>query len=141
MESNTISITYQTTARDRPLTAIRVHRAAGDPRRGWLTADGWTVPVALGRGGILANKREANGGMRFDDEIQHAAAIAANGPADENHDRLMGNQNMLDKNAIAAASKTLHDHWRAGTKFSGLDESLRPRDRIEAYAIQARIEK
>ena len=48
---------------------------------------------------------------------------------------------MLDKNAIAAASKTLHDHWRAGTKFSGLDESLRPRDRIEAYAIQAGIEK
>src|SRR5213595_2039639 len=48
---------------------------------------------------------------------------------------------MLDKNAIAAASKTLHDHWRAGTKFAGLDESLRPRDRIEAYAIQAGIEK
>ena len=41
---------------------IRVHRAAGDPRRGWLTADGWTVPVALGRGGILANKREGDGG-------------------------------------------------------------------------------
>src|SRR5882762_2792176 len=48
---------------------------------------------------------------------------------------------MLDKNAITAASKTLHDHWRAGTKFSGLDESMRPRDRIEAYAIQAGIEK
>ena len=48
---------------------------------------------------------------------------------------------MLDKNAIAAASKTLHDHWRAGTKFSGLDDGLRPRDRIEAYAIQAAIEQ
>ena len=48
---------------------------------------------------------------------------------------------MLDKNAIAAASKTLHDHWRAGTKFAGLDDWLRPRDRIEAYAIQAGIEK
>ena len=36
--------------------------AAGDPRRGWLTAGGWTVPVALGRGGILANKREGDGG-------------------------------------------------------------------------------
>jgi 2-keto-4-pentenoate hydratase len=48
---------------------------------------------------------------------------------------------MLDKNAITAASKTLHDHWRAGTKFSGLDDELRPRDRIEAYAIQAAIEK
>ena len=32
------------------------------PRRGWLTADGWTIPVALGRGGILANKREGDGG-------------------------------------------------------------------------------
>src|SRR3954470_10829908 len=47
---------------------------------------------------------------------------------------------MLDKNAITAASKTLHDHWRAGTKFSSLDESMRPRDRVEAYAIQAGIE-
>src|SRR6059058_5023317 len=48
---------------------------------------------------------------------------------------------MLDKNAITAASKTLHDHWRAGTKFAGLDDKLRPRDRIEAYAIQAAIEQ
>jgi L,D-peptidoglycan transpeptidase YkuD (ErfK/YbiS/YcfS/YnhG family) len=48
--------------RDRPLSSIRVHSAAGDPRRGWLTADGWAVPVALGRGGILANKREGDGG-------------------------------------------------------------------------------
>ena len=48
---------------------------------------------------------------------------------------------MLDKNAIAAASKTLYDHWRAGTKFAGLDDKLRPRDRVEGYAIQAEIEK
>ncbi len=48
---------------------------------------------------------------------------------------------MLDKNQIAAASKTLHEHWRAGTKFGGLDPSLRPSDRNEAYAIQAAIEK
>src|SRR3982751_1683301 len=48
---------------------------------------------------------------------------------------------MLDKNAITAASKTLHDHWRAGTKFSSLDESMRPRDRTEGYAIQGEIEK
>ena len=47
---------------------------------------------------------------------------------------------MLDKNQIAAASRTLHDHWRAGTKFGGLDATLRPRDRAEAYAIQAAIE-
>jgi 2-keto-4-pentenoate hydratase len=47
---------------------------------------------------------------------------------------------MLDKNQIAAASRTLHDHWRAGTKLAGLEASLRPRDRAEAYAIQGRIE-
>ena len=48
---------------------------------------------------------------------------------------------MLEEKAIAAASKTLHDHWRAGTKFSGLDDGLRPRDGIDGYAIQGHIEK
>ncbi len=47
---------------------------------------------------------------------------------------------MLDKNQIAAASRTLHDHWRAGTKLANLEVPLRPRDRAEAYAIQAAIE-
>src|SRR6202163_1444063 len=47
---------------------------------------------------------------------------------------------MLDKNQIEAASKTLHDHWRAGTKFDGLETSLRPRSRTKAYAIQGKIE-
>jgi 2-keto-4-pentenoate hydratase len=48
---------------------------------------------------------------------------------------------MLDNNQIAAASRTLHDHWRAGTKFGGLEPSQRPRDRAEGYAIQAAIEQ
>ena len=48
---------------------------------------------------------------------------------------------MLDKDAVTAASKTLHDHWRAGTKLDVLDAALRPRDRIEGYAIQAAIEQ
>ena len=47
---------------------------------------------------------------------------------------------MLDKNQIAAASRTLHDHWRSGTKLDALEASLRPHDRAEAYAIQAGIE-
>src|SRR5664279_5414091 len=47
---------------------------------------------------------------------------------------------MLDKNQIAAASRTLHDHWRAGTKLASLGISERPRDRAEGYAIQAAIE-
>ncbi|MBX9819663.1 MAG: hydratase [Afipia birgiae] len=48
---------------------------------------------------------------------------------------------MLDRDEIAAASQTLYDHWRAGTKFSGLDPEHRPRDRAEGYLIQAAIEK
>jgi L,D-peptidoglycan transpeptidase YkuD (ErfK/YbiS/YcfS/YnhG family) len=62
MGKSNISITYQTSPRDRPVSAILVRAAAGDPRRGWLTAGGQTFPVALGRGGILANKREGDGG-------------------------------------------------------------------------------
>ena len=46
---------------------------------------------------------------------------------------------MLDQNQITAAAKTLHDHWRAGTKLANLDTALRPRDRDEAYAIQAAL--
>jgi len=47
---------------------------------------------------------------------------------------------MLEPNQIAAASQILHGHWRAGTKLDGLEQQLRPRDRTEAYAIQAAIE-
>jgi 2-keto-4-pentenoate hydratase len=47
---------------------------------------------------------------------------------------------MLDKHQIAAASRALHDHWRAGTKLANLEASQRPRDRAEGYAIQAAIE-
>jgi L,D-peptidoglycan transpeptidase YkuD (ErfK/YbiS/YcfS/YnhG family) len=41
---------------------VRIGAAAGDSRRGWLIARGDAIPVALGRGGILANKREGDGG-------------------------------------------------------------------------------
>lgn len=47
---------------DRPLAAIRIRAAAGRPQRGWLIAEGRTIAVALGRGGIRANKREGDGG-------------------------------------------------------------------------------
>jgi 2-keto-4-pentenoate hydratase len=46
---------------------------------------------------------------------------------------------MLDEDQIAAASRTLTDHWRAGTKLGSLETSLRPRDRVEGYAIQAAL--
>src|SRR5437879_13469455 len=48
---------------------------------------------------------------------------------------------MLDRHQIAAASKTLNVHWRAGTKLGNLDTSYRPSDRAEGYAIQAGIER
>jgi 2-keto-4-pentenoate hydratase len=47
---------------------------------------------------------------------------------------------LLDKEKISAASRVLHQHWRAGTKLTGLDAGLRPRERIEGYAIQAELE-
>ncbi|MEA2836998.1 MAG: hypothetical protein QOD89_1548 [Bradyrhizobium sp.] len=47
---------------------------------------------------------------------------------------------MLDKDQIAAAAKTLHDHWQAGTKIGDLEFSQRPRDRAEGYAIQAAMQ-
>ena len=62
MGSVDISIPYQTTLRDRPVSMIRVRTAAGDRTRGWLTAGSNIIPVSLGRGGIKANKREGDGG-------------------------------------------------------------------------------
>jgi 2-keto-4-pentenoate hydratase len=47
---------------------------------------------------------------------------------------------MLDKENIAAASRNLHQHWRAGTKLAALEPAMRPRDRIEGYAIQGELE-
>jgi L,D-peptidoglycan transpeptidase YkuD (ErfK/YbiS/YcfS/YnhG family) len=62
MGSAVFPITYRTRLRDRPLAAIRIHAAAGNRRRGWLLAGSHMIPVALGRGGIVANKREGDGG-------------------------------------------------------------------------------
>lgn len=46
----------------RTLRQITVRTAAGTRTRGWLVAGPHAIPVALGRGGILANKREGDGG-------------------------------------------------------------------------------
>jgi L,D-peptidoglycan transpeptidase YkuD (ErfK/YbiS/YcfS/YnhG family) len=61
MDNSRFSNTYQTTV-ERPLAVIRVRAATGAPHRGWLTAGPQTIAVALGRGGIIANKREGDGG-------------------------------------------------------------------------------
>ena len=44
------------------LSTLSVRAAPGSRTRGWLTAGPLAFPVALGRGGILANKREGDGG-------------------------------------------------------------------------------
>src|SRR6476619_2720556 len=46
----------------RSLSRVTVRRKAGGSSRGWLIAGMLAIPVALGRGGILANKREGDGG-------------------------------------------------------------------------------
>jgi L,D-peptidoglycan transpeptidase YkuD (ErfK/YbiS/YcfS/YnhG family) len=43
------------------LRTVRVAARAGDRSRGWLTAGAVRVPVALGRSGIRADKREGDG--------------------------------------------------------------------------------
>src|SRR3954454_6941234 len=55
-------MTYPKNGCEAPVSAIRINRRAGNPRQGWLTAARQTIPVALGRGGIMANKREGDGG-------------------------------------------------------------------------------
>jgi L,D-peptidoglycan transpeptidase YkuD (ErfK/YbiS/YcfS/YnhG family) len=47
--------------RKQALSRITVRPKPGDSRRGWLTAGPVSLPVALGRGGIKANKREGDG--------------------------------------------------------------------------------
>ena len=44
------------------LPRLRVRPRPGRPTQGWLTVGHLTFPVALGRAGILANKREGDGG-------------------------------------------------------------------------------
>jgi L,D-peptidoglycan transpeptidase YkuD (ErfK/YbiS/YcfS/YnhG family) len=57
-----ISNAYHAKKGGRPVSSVTVRAAAGQRTRGWLTAGGQTIPVALGRGGIRANKREGDGG-------------------------------------------------------------------------------
>lgn len=62
MGTSDFPITYRTPVRDRPLAVIRIRAAAGHSTRGWLVIGQHIIPVALGRGGIRANKREGDGG-------------------------------------------------------------------------------
>jgi L,D-peptidoglycan transpeptidase YkuD (ErfK/YbiS/YcfS/YnhG family) len=61
MDNSVPSGTYRKKFADRPRTLIRIRASAGDRRQGRLTAGELSFPVALGRGGIRANKREGDG--------------------------------------------------------------------------------
>lgn len=76
--------------------AVTVRRRAGVSTQGVLTLDGHAIPVALGRGGLKANKREGDGGTpigtfrpkrlwwRKDRHVRPATAlpVRAIGPSD-----------------------------------------------------------
>jgi L,D-peptidoglycan transpeptidase YkuD (ErfK/YbiS/YcfS/YnhG family) len=47
--------------RKKSLSRLTVRRRPGQPAKGWLAASGSALPVALGRAGIKANKREGDG--------------------------------------------------------------------------------
>jgi L,D-peptidoglycan transpeptidase YkuD (ErfK/YbiS/YcfS/YnhG family) len=47
--------------RNHSIYRMTVRRRPGNPRQGWLVAGPLALPVALGRGGIKANKREGDG--------------------------------------------------------------------------------
>jgi len=51
----------ETDAKPASLAVLRVRTAAGDRQRGWLIAGPIAFPIALGRSGIKANKREGDG--------------------------------------------------------------------------------
>ena len=46
--------------RKNSMSRLVVRRRPGQPSKGWLTAGSLALPVALGRGGIKANKREGD---------------------------------------------------------------------------------
>jgi L,D-peptidoglycan transpeptidase YkuD (ErfK/YbiS/YcfS/YnhG family) len=62
MQNSSVSDGYRRNAGNRPVSSVLIRAAAGNRCRGWLTAGNRVIPVALGRGGILANKREGDGG-------------------------------------------------------------------------------
>jgi L,D-peptidoglycan transpeptidase YkuD (ErfK/YbiS/YcfS/YnhG family) len=56
------NIRYKELMHHRSFRRLRVRPRPGNRSQGWLVVGGLTLPVALGRGGILANKREGDGG-------------------------------------------------------------------------------
>ena len=64
----------------RTLSRLIVRRRAGNSRQGWLAAGPFALPVALGRGGIKANKREGDGCNAARRVPAQAAVVARRAP-------------------------------------------------------------
>lgn len=62
MRNNPFSMTCPQREGDLALREVYVRGRPGERSRGWLIADGHAIQVALGRGGIRADKREGDGG-------------------------------------------------------------------------------
>jgi L,D-peptidoglycan transpeptidase YkuD (ErfK/YbiS/YcfS/YnhG family) len=62
MQKRHVSTTYNRTGNAGPVRSVAVRAASGKASRGWLVVGDRAIPVALGRGGIRANKREGDGG-------------------------------------------------------------------------------
>jgi L,D-peptidoglycan transpeptidase YkuD (ErfK/YbiS/YcfS/YnhG family) len=62
MRSLNFTMTYKRRPMSGKAAAVTVRRRAGEATRGILMVDGRAIPVALGRGGLKANKREGDGG-------------------------------------------------------------------------------
>lgn len=62
MKSATFPAFYPVPPAAAAVREIHIRSKPGAPCRGWLFADGHAIPVALGRGGIRADKREGDGG-------------------------------------------------------------------------------
>ncbi len=62
MRNGSLSVAYRTNFRDTSCDHAIINAKPGDKLRGSLHIGNLVIPVALGRGGIIANKREGDGG-------------------------------------------------------------------------------
>jgi L,D-peptidoglycan transpeptidase YkuD (ErfK/YbiS/YcfS/YnhG family) len=116
------------------LRKVYVHTAPGSRSRGWLIAGPLAFPVALGRGGILANKREGDGGTprgvfrlrrlwwRPDRDPRPATALPA---------RRIGSEDAWCEDP---ADRRYNQHIRIPAKNSG--DRLRRKDHLYDFIVE-----
>jgi L,D-peptidoglycan transpeptidase YkuD (ErfK/YbiS/YcfS/YnhG family) len=117
-----------------PLRTIFIRRAAGDPRRGWLIFESHIISVALGRGGIKANKREGDGGTPRG--VFHPLRLWWRA------DRYPAPQTLLPRRAIRPDDAWCEDptsrHYNQPLRLQGdqLGDRLRRQDRLYDFIVE-----